>query len=278
MKKLSKRNRETRAVLRRLQPARLARLSLSDAAVELADEAMRLAETGSEPEAWDRSYALVDQLGNGPRQLLEQAERVMTLTLFYALTQGYTWTHIGAYLGISERDARERYEPETTRLEALLLTPYGVDDPDDPPFGYVPTGLFPVREPDEVGARLDTSVAAWRAANGEDRWDDSPERTAHPVTTGLPEQFPPQKILDALWKEEHWAWDHPEVRRDAAFMADLLETKADALQGVADEAGRGADRRRKSTRDMVTTFTASAAAARTQAAELRAAEDPPAEP
>ena len=91
-------------------------------------------------------------------------------------------------------------------------------------------------------------------------------------------------MLDVLWKEEHWAREHPEVGRDPAFMADLLETKAEAQQGVADDASRGPDRRRKSARDVASTFAAHAADARKQAAELRASltgndpETPPSEP
>lgn len=124
----------------------LARLTLSDHAVEAADSARDLV-----PTEHDR-YSGPGGRASQALRLVELAERTLVSAVLYERERGSSWAEIAQYLGIGPEAAEERFAPAVAAWHAAFEVPYRLDETGLKRVPQLPTAAY---DPDCACRHLD---------------------------------------------------------------------------------------------------------------------------
>ncbi len=182
-----------------------ARIALSQAAKELAEDTRHLIDTQHE-ERHDAIRELLQAVDN----LAGQLEMVRRLAVVYARQRAVPWEEIDQNLTITGATAQERYAEAITDWEDALY------DPARHRYEWLPDGAY---NPAEVVDELDT----WLAADAESA------RRGYSVSAGLPVYNAMTRTSETLARAR---WLSGKLRHGGASeeaLADHQRRKADAL-------------------------------------------------
>ncbi|MFE9424664.1 hypothetical protein ACFYNO_17030 [Kitasatospora sp. NPDC006697] len=114
----------------------LARLVLSEQAVELSDSAAGLVGT-----RYDTATGLGGRASQA-RQLVELAERALASAVVYERERGSSWEEIAAYLGIDAEEAEQRFGPAVRAWHTAFEEPYRLDETGRKRIPALPTAAY----------------------------------------------------------------------------------------------------------------------------------------
>lgn len=226
---MSERNRKTRAVIRRHNPVALARLVLSDQAVDAAERAAALVTTDSDD--WGEACTWLEMAVGARRE----AEDLVVRAVVFERQRGTTWEQIGDHLGITRQSAQARYGQAVTEWDDGLHAPYGAED----------TGQLPRRpdlpdaacNPQKAGARLDTWSRTWNQGF-ETRLKD----LERPVTGKL-RALELRDEVGMVIAEARWSTGRPLRAQDPGeeYLAEYEDWKASVYERIAATEGNNQD-------------------------------------
>lgn len=124
----------------------LARLTLCDHLVDVADNARHLVPT--EPDAYNGPGGLASHA----LQLVELAERALVSAVVFERERGSSWAEIAACLGIGPEAAEERFAPAVADWKTAFEVPYRLDETGLKRIPRLPTAAY---DPEWAACQLD---------------------------------------------------------------------------------------------------------------------------
>ncbi|MFI7180501.1 hypothetical protein [Streptomyces spororaveus] len=153
----------------------LARLVLSDHAVDVADGAAGLVATENDPDTGPGGRA------SQAFQLIELAERALVSAVVYERERGSSWTEIAQYLGIGPAEAEERFGASLDNWNTAFEVPCRLDDTGRKRIPQLPTAAY---DPAWACNQLDTWAGNRLVLVNEKR----------PVSAGLVKAVPEEEL------------------------------------------------------------------------------------
>jgi hypothetical protein len=198
--------------------AALARLALSDARRELADQAAVGVHTDSDP------WAAPGEHVRAAQELVHLAEEVLTRAVIYERARGTSWEAIGSELDITRQSAHTRFRDDEKQWQDALLEPLK-----DIAGGRLRSLQLPeaAYRPTSAGQRLDNWVRV--------HCEDFAEVSA-PVTGNLPTLSTIEEMNQVLAGLQH-LYSDMRTPVDQAERLRLSERKAALMDRIAVEEG-----------------------------------------